>query len=92
MIPQTLRFIVADFGNAEQNSKNSELFKVNLYVMERRQPTIRIVTVVHCTLSARADYSHDLEFPVLGQGLPPEWFSLDREDRLLGVCPKEEIL
>lgn len=86
-VPQTLRFIAADFGNAEKNQLDSQLFKVDLYVVERRQPTIRMITVIHCSLGARADYSLDLNIPLSREELSPEWFPLSGDDRLLLVCP-----
>jgi hypothetical protein len=88
-VPQTFRFIAADFGNAERNQINEELYRIDLYVVERRGPTMRMTTVIHCASAARADYSAGLVIPAPGEELSGEWFALDDSDRLLRVCPRE---
>lgn len=88
-VPQTFRFIAADFGNAERNQINEELYRIDLYVVERRGPTMRMTTVIHCASAARADYSAELVIPAPGEELSGEWFALDDSDRLLRVCPRE---
>ncbi|MEX1196279.1 MAG: hypothetical protein WEB57_00250 [Pseudohongiellaceae bacterium] len=89
--PQTFRFIAADYANSERNRLNDQLVRMELYVVERRLPTVRMVTVVDCATNSRADYSHDLDIPRPGEAVSSEWFPLEEDDRLLGVCLDEEV-
>lgn len=85
--PQTMRFIAADFGNAQPNDVNPDLIRLDLYVFQRRQPAQQMTQVIHCTEQARADYTETLQLPAPGQALPGGWYPLADNDPILKVCP-----
>ncbi|MCC5852959.1 MAG: hypothetical protein JJU30_08990 [Alkalimonas sp.] len=86
LVPQTMRFVAADFGSIEVNQHNPELVRLPIYLFERRMSAIGLTIIIHCTQQARADEHAGLSLPAPGEPLSADWYRLDSSDPLLQAC------
>lgn len=83
VFPQTVRFIAIEVGEGAANQLNPDLVLANVYLFERRYAARRLHQVFHCQENARADFSSELQVPMPGEVLSPQWRTLESDDPLL---------
>lgn len=88
LIPQTRRFMAADFGKAVRNQQNDDVMLVDVYLFAQKTPVQPVRQLVHCQAGKRADFSAKLVIPGKGQPLDNHWFELPAGNTLLQVCQR----
>lgn len=85
--PRVDRFIAVDHGSVRQNDAIENVVLVDVYLMERLNPTLQATQFVHCGNGERMLVSTDAEFTEDGLPVDQEWAQLGLDNPLIiAVC------
>jgi len=88
LIPQTNRFMAADFANTSVNQLNPDIVMLDLYLFAQRSPAIPVKQLIHCKAGKRADFSVDMMIPTKDATLDDTWFDIPADTDLLKACQR----
>lgn len=88
LLPQTNRFMAADFAKTTVNQLNPDIVLLDLYLFAQRSPAIPVKQLIHCKAGKRADFSLDMPIPTPDSALDDRWFDLPKDSAFLQACQR----
>lgn len=85
-LPQTTRFMAADFSSISRNSENPAVLMIDIYLFAERSPAVAVKQLVHCGWQKRKDYNEQVSIPLHDEDADETWFSLPANNTLLQSC------
>lgn len=87
--PRVDRFMAVDHGSVRLNPTVDEVFLIDVYLMERLNPTLQATQFINCGTASRMLVGDATEFTEDGLPADEEWVPLGEDDPLvLSVCSR----
>lgn len=85
--PRVDRFMAVDHGSARLNPTVDEVVLIDVYLLERLNPTLQATQFIHCGIASRMVVGDSTEFTDDGLPADEDWMPLGEDDPLvLSVC------
>ena len=84
--PVTSRFVAADSRGISRSEMRPELVRIQIFLIERWQPTRTAVVAFDCNKKLRADLGNDASLAADGKLTGTQWQSANNDTQLLDVA------